>query len=399
MGSMFMPGLFRGFVLGLGVASFLVIVQNKHRLLLLTESPTQTTLRETTSHESTNKTHKLRLDDAEIFNLTGNHYGPWRRWDFSIELPCFPLEPEWSKGITQRSKATNGILFVKPPKTGSSTAASVTLRIASRVGRDRDIPLCKNRVQHSKANAMNYVHRDKRKSILWSLVRDPTSRAVSQFFHFHVSRRNKLPSDDVFIDFIKERKELLTSFQLKYLAFQEDFDDSARVLNEIFTNYNLIGVTERFDETVVVLQMLLGLNATDVMYLSTKASGGYDDGRTENKCTFIQKSFISPRMQEYFDSEEWQEVIYWDSVLHRVANYTLDKTIDHLGRGDFQRKLAAFQSLKEEVDRSCASTVRLPCSSTGVKRNTDKTDCIYDDMGCGFECMDRVIGQGASITR
>ena len=36
--------------------------------------------------------------------------------------------------------------------------------------------------------------RNRQKSFLWSIVRDPTKRYVSDFFHFQVSRRNVEPT-------------------------------------------------------------------------------------------------------------------------------------------------------------------------------------------------------------
>ncbi|GKY97400.1 hypothetical protein MPSEU_000698500 [Mayamaea pseudoterrestris] len=336
-------------------------------------------------------------EDDELLASLGITIGPFPSWNKSI--PCFPLEPDWNTGMTQRKPTKTGILFVKPPKTGSTTAASVTLRIASKVAaRHKDMTICKNRVQHSQAYKMGYDRRDFRNSILWTIVREPTSRVVSQYFHFHVSRRNKPPTDKVFIDFVKKRIGLLTSFQLNYLAFQKEYNNPAQMIEQIFQQYNLVGVMERFDESVVVLQMLLGLDATDVMYLSAKSSGGYDDGRVKKKCTLIQRSVVSTGMKEYFETDEWKAIIYWDAILHKAANRALDMRIDQLGRVEFERNLAKFKALREQVDLTCGANVKLPCTSSGIKLAAEKTDCIYDDMGCGFECMDLVDQRLASAS-
>lgn len=334
-----------------------------------------------------------RTSGAVHFENYGIKLGPFPEWNVSKPLPCFPLERDWNRGSTQRSPATTGILFVKPVKVGSTTAASVTLRIASKAGKNENISLCKNRVQHSKTFQMKYDRRDMNQSILWSLVREPTSRTISQFFHFFVTRREKDPTDEHFLDFIQKRRELLKSFQLKYLAFEETLTNPNKTIEKVFQHYNLIGVTERFDETVVVLQMLLGLDIADVLYVSAKGSGGYDDGRYRNKCYLIQKSFVSPRMRDYFQSSDWKEIIYWDEILHRAANYALDMRIEQLGRQAFESNLANFRYLKDQVDKMCGDSVRLPCSSTGQKRSPRQTDCIYDDMGCGFECMEKAVDQ------
>jgi len=48
--------------------------------------------------------------------------------------------------------------------------------------------------------------------------------------------------------------------------------------------------------------MILGLETLDGMYLSSKMTGGENEGRFRNQCCYIQKSFIAPQMQKYFAS-------------------------------------------------------------------------------------------------
>jgi len=106
-----------------------------------------------------------------------------------------------------------------------------------------------------------------------------------------------------------------------------------------------------------------------------------------------------PEMQEYFDSPEWKEIIYWDDVLHKAVNRSLDLTIERLGREDFLQNLERFRKAKELVTSQCLPSMRLPCTDDGVVRNPANTDCLYDDMGCGFDCMDKVLSSAASISR
>ncbi|GKY92646.1 hypothetical protein MPSEU_000234700 [Mayamaea pseudoterrestris] len=344
-----------------------------------------------TANESTIKepSAQVLVKQDDLLVALGIHIGQFPEWNASTPIPCLPLDDAWNKWTTQKSKATTGILFVKTPKAASTTAASVTLRLAYTAAQRNNETLCKNRVQHSVTHRMNYDMRDKHRSILWSIVRDPTARALSEYFHFHVSRKHQEPSDENVFAYLTTKRNDLPLFQLKYLAFHKDVEDPARVIEEIFKQYNFIGVAERFDESVVVLQMLLGLSAFDVMYLSAKSSGGYDDGRSNGgKCILIQETVVSANMKEYLFSDEWKAIVYWDEILHKAANYALDLRIEQLGAEEFQRNLAKFQELKRQVDLVCATKVKLPCTSSGEKVSASKTDCIFDDMGCGFECMD-----------
>lgn len=100
----------------------------------------------------------------------------------------------------------------------------------------------------------------------------------------------------------------------------------------------------------------------------------------------IQPSFISPRVEEYIRSDSWRRAIYWDEVLHKAANASLDMTIEKLGRKEFQRNLMLFRQAQADISKNCSDIVRLPCDANG--RRIVRNDCLYGDNGCGFKCMD-----------
>jgi Galactose-3-O-sulfotransferase len=218
-------------------------------------------------------------------------------WDRArYELPCEPLEDYWQTARVQMSPASTGLMLVKTFKTGSSTAAGVTLRLAQQIARKRNLTLevadrnhlpprqkaswtlCKNRVMHAPTHTMGYDRRDKSKSFLWSIVREPTSRTVSHYFHSLVSRRRINASDDAF--FIRYLKSEIPSYQLdfedyqiKYLSFHHlprynrSTYDPIHEINDILRNYDFVAVTERLDESLVAMQMLLGLDAEDIAHV------------------------------------------------------------------------------------------------------------------------------------
>lgn len=68
-------------------------------------------------------------------------------------------------------------------------------------------------------------------------------------------------------------------------------------------------------------------------------------------------------------------------------------TIERLGSVEFQRNLEIFRQTKKEVEEYCSGKVTYPCSSTGVRREQEDTDCILHDSGCGFECIDEYFRQ------
>merc|ERR1719410_1356186 len=76
------------------------------------------------------------------------------------------------------------------------------------------------------------------------------------------------------------------------------------LIDKVLNEFNFIGITERFDESLVVLQLILGLQTSDILYLPAKTSGNYDDGHS-GVCNYLQPSFLSTEMKQYFQSKTW----------------------------------------------------------------------------------------------
>ena len=129
-------------------------------------------------------------DDTSLLDLEG--VIPRAFPTFADPFPCVEPEKDWAKTSVLRSPASEGFFFMKEMKTGSSTVAGVALRIslnmARRLGRQYEI--CRARFDHTFAWKMEFGKRDRKKSFLWTIIREPNSRAASQFFHFEVSVRD-----------------------------------------------------------------------------------------------------------------------------------------------------------------------------------------------------------------
>jgi hypothetical protein len=324
----------------------------------------------------------------------------FQRWNASLPLPCDEPEPNWRK--MHKEPTTTGFIFAKPYKTGSSTASGVNLRIARNVARrlgkggsnQTAWEMCKSRSDHVPVSSV-YAGRDRNRSYLWTVVRDPTARLVSQFFHFHIAREKHEPTDAIFREYALNGPTVLIHdyyyFALSMGGFNKDRDDRRRLANDIINDYDFIGTTERMDESFVVMSMLLGVPVSDVTYLKAKGHGGFDDGggRPEGEiCTYIWPSFVSPGMKEFLDSDLWKNISYWDRVLHQAADRSLDLTIDRLGRDKVAANVALYQELQERSREACLHKTTFPCSEGG--QHSWVTDCIWRDSGCGGECLDEV---------
>jgi len=165
-------------------------------------------------------------------------------------------------------------------------------------------------------------------------------------------------------------------------------------MNQILKDYNFIAITERMDESLVTLSMLMNVPLADVLYLNAKSSGGFDDGegKQRGKCVYIVPSKASPYMKELMESDDFHEHIYWDRVLHQAANKSLDLTIDALGREKFEQKLSQFKHAQAVAHKRCIKRTIFPCSFEGGEKQIpdDKNDCLLGDAGCGYKCLDEV---------
>jgi hypothetical protein len=350
---------------------------------------------DTTTYVQSVTKHDENLNGTETLQQDGVVA---RAYTWNKGVPCFPPDAPMKLKDGFRQPARNGILFVKLIKVGGSTATGVTMNIAKHEAERRHEKywICRGRWDHSWASTM-LQNRVRSESFTWTVVRDPTSRVISEFFHFQVSRNNVSPSDKNFLDFLTNKRNAekfrnlylrMLSLDMKYGIFD---DDGPSVINAILGDYDFIGITERMDESVVALSMLLGVPLGDVLYLNAKGHGGYDDGVYNDKCFFIEPSIVSPNMSAFFKSDYWNEIIKWDRLLYKLANRSLDLTIDDLGRDIFDQNLAKFRSINQAAKDRCIPRNVFPCTATG-EHNKNKS-CLWSDSGCGYKCLDEIANE------
>jgi len=309
---------------------------------------------------------------------------PFERWNSSLPLPCF------NGGLSRSRAHAKGFIFIKIPKCASTTGASVTLRIAQNVARKQQHgdEMCLAKTNHDLASKIMWSPNE---TFVWSIIREPTARTISHFFFDHVSRKNLSSTDASFIGYLQEKRNY-TNYYRRLSKSLARIDDPIDDINMILDAFNFIGISERMEESVVALKMLLGLETSDVLYLSSKESGKYDDGKYKNQnlCHLIQKSYVSNNMKHYFSSPEYKSSIAYDELLYQAVNHSLDMTIEMLGVAEFENQLREFRVAKARIDEACSS-VKFPCTKDGVKRANEETDCLEGDWGCGFDCIDSTI--------
>lgn len=301
-----------------------------------------------------------------------------------------------------------GLLYVKVPKSASSTTAAVVRRIS------HNHDNCDFQNRHVQGAGRYYGNRNRKKSFLLGSVRDPASRAMSRIFFHHVSCHHNKPTDSNVLTWLKDddiQFGCVSSgqggFQLRYMTLGKIPSWSAwsrnaptKVINttQIYANvkkviddYDFMVVVERMDESLVVLQMLLGIDIGDILTLDSKNQGMYTYGPAQG-CFENVKTKVSPRVKEYLSSDSWFAQNYGDYLLYAVATASLDKTIESLGRDRVEMAVTDYRRLKAAINEKCKSSAIFPCSPQGeVQVKESLTSCYQGDQGCGYHCVDETI--------
>ena len=380
------------------------------------------------SDQETNRTHggtnveELREDQVLLLGSMQPRAFPFSNFsgahntytNATTGLPCFPPNPLW-RTSPGRPTAT-GLLFSKSEKVGGSTTAGVHLRIARNAAdrQNQNFTICHTGWMHGRAQN-RYKNRNKEQSLLWTVLRDPTRRLVSMFYHFYVARRGVQATADNFRKHIVEEKH---DTYLETVAFRHErghLNNHSAMIESILYDYDFVAVTERMDESLLALSLLWRIPLADVLYLSAKKSGSYDGGGGGG-CHIIPKGEITAGMQEIIESKEFQSLIRWDRIAHQLANRSLDKTIDEtIGRDKFNQVYTTYRHALQLAQERCAPEVVAPCTGGGILRESSSsssllhqydnnmtntvlgqrrkyadTDCLSNDAGCGYMCLDDV---------
>ena len=403
---------------------------------------------------------------------------PSRTWKpFEHKFPCYP--PPKDDKIMKTAPCHTGILFQRPTKVGSTTMTNIVMRMAHNRGsieanktktilsRKRNVtkktkvtdnatdtdtinqdtwpnpPWCQHRTMHASSVTLDYTHRDKEKSFLFSLVRDPTKRILSEYFHFTVSWLREEPTDaNVIKKAIKPRQsnplirdltfdgELGRKMSAEFEWFMYDWNKKdvggtsnettrnnvedllrnetileplnyTQIVGDILDNYDFIAVTERIDESLVAFKILLGLSVDEILYAkASRSAGSFSNSKPldTRPCMYLVPSFLTDGTRDFFytphKNERWIEYSRGDALLNRAASESLDRTIDEVfGRDRFERELTEFQNALAYAQAICRSEPDLVlgmCDEAGrsvLKDPNRTTTCYIWSEGCDHKCL------------
>jgi len=311
---------------------------------------------------------------------------PWRRK---------PVQQWCRSHLGDNNTLSSGLLFVKVPKSASSTIAGIILRVSHN-------HQCHVQWKHRKA--IEYSIRKVEESFLLAPIRQAASRALSSFYYHHVTfhgkHQRKNPSDAYAM---RQLQKLDSNYILDYTVLQPlpsflpETDDCyiARLLDEVkavLRNYDFLVIVERLEESLIVFAWLTGLQVADLLFVSSKESGSwYHSGR---RCIPLAKPVMTPELERFFHSKAWLDRQAGDVLLYMAANESLDRTIDMMGHDRFEHDRHELRRLQSLVQKVCANETFLPCSSTGQPQlELSRASCYIRDFGCGYACLDQIVSK------
>ena len=213
-------------------------------------------------------------------------------------------------------------------------------------------------------------------------------------YHFSVTKRNLTTDDDSIIHALSGLKgyqtRMLNHIRSLELSFSTDSYSEKKLVEfivdrHILDKYDFLGVSERYDESLAVLSMLLKLPVEDMIVLNAKKSGGYD---ATKECYLIQKAKRTPEIEKYFQSKKYTNKNP-DLYLYDAVNAKLDRTIEMLGAESVQERARLIKEAQKRADEACQDSAIFPCSADGVSQREDAgKNCYFLDSGCGFQCID-----------
>jgi hypothetical protein len=333
----------------------------------------------------------------------------------------------------QAKRRPMGLCYLKIPRAASSTLVGINVRIARNFATRQG--LAETCIRHDGPSpGFNYRQREASLSYLWTFVRDPADRSMSRVASNVAKKDMRLPPTNLRLNEMDETsgyvlEALKTSndiqfgtisegrggFQMQYsmlrIVDEYIFWNASNPTNvhhaqrmqqnvkELLKAYDFIGVVERFDESLVALQLLLGLETSDILYFSSRLRNGYTGIKVKGRDEYVCQKNIdpytlrTPTVEDYLSGGRWWAENYGDLLLHRAASLSLDQTIENIGVDEYSNALKNFRSMLQKAQETCRPT--FPCSNNGTDQSDQsEDDCYFGDgigIGCGFPCLDSLV--------
>ena len=317
-------------------------------------------------------------------------------------------------------KETN-LVLCKIPKIGGTTLAGVGRRIGENYGlsgvRDGEWITTEPGVwmdhMSFQEGLADKIHSLTKAKFVFTIIRQPVGRMISNYQYTFMDP--KFSEDRVRMCYdnthnpacrlpLPQTREEIEQRLIEYVEnaninIERDYCmpqaaiDEKWSLQRIMDNLDFIGITERFDENLIVFMEYFNLKFADILYLSAnvieydwggslaksmlgKTEDGKENKVIENHATnaaTLGGDTLSPETQAKVEElmKDSSDFEMWE-----LANAKLDEIVGLIP--DFRQKLKTFTAYRSAAQEYCAEYA----DGTG-----DASQCMYRDEGCGQTCL------------
>jgi len=217
---------------------------------------------------------------------------------------------------------------------------------------------------------------------MWTVLRDPARRALSQYY-WRCDHLFQTPTTEGKVKYLTE--EFGGNNQFRYIRPTANY-----TIQEVLDTYGVIALTERLEESLVVLAATLKIPLSDVLYFkaSKNSSEDYMDGYSHVVIhAHPDISQEPPEVQEVL-ANQFQVDNAIDYEFYAAANATLDRKIEEM---NLYSQIEVFRKFLAKAQDHCY------VEHSPMTPVEDITDCIVDDQGCNYKCLDRFRQQGLDM--
>jgi len=203
-----------------------------------------------------------------------------------------------------------------------------------------------------------------------TMIREPVDRCMSQYYYqFYKDGAEVHPGQA-----IKDKTEFMRALCSESRETQYISPDGTADESRAMDAFDFVAVTERFDESLVLLGKKLNASFVDLLYLAAKESG---EAGTRPKDHNRERSVHIEFHEESREVKAAAEMIRrgTDASLLSLANNAFDKATAAYGP-NFKADLQRFQDMLAVVEGKC--------------RSRFDESCLWKDNGCGQDCIDEV---------
>lgn len=290
----------------------------------------------------------------------------------------------------EKNSRVKRISFLKIPKTGSSTVACVFLRFGINNNLSMYLPIKPEvsdtaqdlLLKQNKQYDIFLIHTNYSHKFFTNIVRNPAiignlrrpeDRIISHAFFFNLKNKHRhlqLLSRQEFInEVVKDPARygvnavITLYFGIKDLKISET--DLQQYLTRLNSEFTLVLILERLDESLVLLKRLLGWSVFDIIYAAKKTSSKHSDIHlNSNQIGHLQ----STNKLEY--------------VIYDFFYKELERKIQNAG-DNFTEEVAHFKNILNQTETFCSTPnntmpfYTFPASSWDDSFSLTTTDCYF----------------------